>query len=929
MATALKRSISLLLVLVLAFGVIPIAFAAETEATDSTDPTEITIPTETTIPVETTESTEPPETTAATEETTVPTETTEPPVMFMTNSGIATIAEAEINGAPNAFANLTLPSGGIDIPAQGYMQHKTVLPLYSLYLKNQTGYANNYYVAYCIEPGVELANSGGHDGTAYTVNDMVDGSGALYRINRDQVEAIGIALLYGQKEIASKKDEQSLRYEKLCRHAATQAIVWEIACGWRSPYPPYTLWDTTLFDAITPSLYCASSVWGTNFYLDGMDDAYLDIQAKMQQHYTIPSFANGAKSSAPTYELKPDGNGKYSITLTDTNNILSQFTFTNTSQLTFSVSGNKLTITSNGPISSTTVTGGKSVPSLDQQVFFVWEKRELQKLMSCKTDMIYESLPAYFKVYAPNPTGSLSLGKSTEDNQNLAGWQFGIYSDAKCTSLISGPHTTDTKGNLTVSGLTAGTVYVKEEGHADPNISARYVCATTNPQKVTITSGSTATVSFQNKLNTGSVKLMKETSCGEHLEGWQVGLYTDAACTKEIAGSPFTTGEDGSVTVSDLSVGTLYAKEIPVDDPYWVCDPEVKTITIEAGKTATVTFHNTHYGNIRITKNAVNGSAEGWSFQILDAERNAIGTVKSGADGYAYSGMLPPGHYFIREVHDREDTYWEYDAIVEKEVTVTAGSQAEVTFTNTQYGKIQIQKSMSDGGSPDGWQFTITDTSGKEIEDSPFTTNASGLILTGKLQPGEYTVKEIIPEDSFYYCTSENPKSITVKAGETAQVSFTNAMRTGSITIEKVDSRGEPLAGAKFLLEWSEDGSLWWPIEYSETLGEGKCSNPNIEDGCLTSGKDGLLEWPNLHPGLYYRITELEAPKGYTLLSKPAFEGKLPSEELRVSLRVVNCEIFTLPQTGSSAAAFFRISQLLCICVCSILLIHSHRKERK
>ena len=930
MATALKRSISLLLVLVLAFGVIPIAFAAETEATDSTDPTEsTTIPTEETLPVETTESTEPPETTAATEETTVPTETTEPPVMFMANSGIATIAEAEINGAPNAFANLTLPSGGIDIPAQGYLQHKTVLPLYSLYLKNQTGYANNYYVAYCIEPGVELANSGGHDGTAYTVNDMVDGSGALYRINRDQVEAIGIALLYGQKEIASKKDEQSLRYEKLCRHAATQAIVWEIACGWRSPYPPYTLWDTTLFDAITPSLYCASSVWGTNFYLDGMDDAYLDIQAKMQQHYNIPSFANGAKSSAPTYELKPDGNGKYSITLTDTNNILSQFTFTNTSQLTFSVSGNKLTITANGPISSTTVTGGKSVPSLDQQVFFVWEKRELQKLMSCKTDMAYESRPAYFKVYAPNPTGSLSLGKSTEDNQNLAGWQFGIYSDAKCTSLISGPHTTDSKGNLIVSGLSAGTVYVKEEGHTDPAIAARYICATTNPQKVTITGNATTKVSFQNKLNTGSVKLVKETSCGEHLDGWQVGLYTDAACTKEISGSPFTIGADGTITVSDLAVGILYAKEIPVDDPYWVCDPEVKTITIEAGKTATVTFHNIHYGNIRITKNAVNGSAEGWNFQILDVERNAIGTVKSGAEGYAYSDMLLPGQYFIREIHDRDDTYWEYDAVVEKEVTVTAGSQVEVAYINTQYGKIQIQKSMSDYGSLDGWQFSITDTSGKEIEGSPFTTNASGLILTGKLEPGEYTVKEIIPEGSFYYCTSENPQTITVKAGETAQVSFTNAMRTGSITIEKVDSRGEPLAGAKFLLEWSEDSSLWWPIEYSETLGEGKCSNPNIEDGSLSSGKDGLLEWSGLHPGLYYRVTELEAPDGYTLLSEPAFEGKLPNEELTVSLRVVNCEIFTLPQTGSSAAAFFRISQLLCICVCSILLIHSYRKERK
>lgn len=930
MATALKRSISLLLVLVLAFGVMPTAFAAETEATDSTDPTaSTTLPTETSVPVETTVSIEPATESTEPPETTVPTETIEPPVMFMADNGIATIAEAEINGAPNAFANLTLPNGGIDIPAQGYMQHKTVLPLYSLYLKNQTGYANNYYVAYCIEPGVELANSGGHDGTAYTVNDMVDGSGALYRLERDQVDAIGIALLYGQKEIASKKDEESLRYEKLCRHAATQAIVWEIACGWRSPYPPYTLWDTTLFDAITPSLYCASSVWGTNFYLDGMDDAYLDIQAKMAQHYTIPSFTNSTKSSAPTYELTPDGNGKYSITLTDTNNILSQFTFTNTSQLTFSVSGNKLTITANGLISSTTVTASKSVPSLDQQVFFVWEKRELQKLMSCKTDMVYESLPAYFNVYAPNPTGSLGLTKTTEDSKNLAGWQFGIYSDSSCTSLISGPHTTDSTGAISVSDLSAGTVYVKEEGHEDASIAALYVCASTNPQKVTITSGATATVSFHNKLNTGSVKLVKETSCGEHLSGWQIGLYTDAACTKAVSGSPFTTGEDGSITVSDLPVGKLYAKEVPVADPYWACDSEAKTITIEAGKTATVTFTNTHYGNIRITKNAVNGSAKGWNFQILDADRKAIATVKSGADGYAYSGMLPPGQYFIREVHDREDSYWEYDAVVEKEVTVTAGSQSEVSYTNTQYGKIQIQKSVTDEGNLEGWQFHITDASGKEIEGSPFTTNASGLILTGKLQPGEYKIEELIPEESLYYCTSENPQTVTVKAGETAKVSFTNALRSGKITIEKVDSRGEPLAGAKFLLEYSEDGSLWWPIEYSETLGEGKCTNPDLVDGCLTSGKDGLLEWDGLHPGLMYRVTELEAPKGYTLLSEPAYEGTLPSDTLTVSFRVVNCENFTLPQTGSSSVVFFHISQMLCIAVCSVLLILSYRKERK
>ena len=430
---------------------------------------------------------------------------------------------------------------------------------------------------------------------------------------------------------------------------------------------------------------------------------------------------------------------------------------------------------------------------------------------------------------------------------------------------------------------------------------------------------------------TGSLKLVKETNTGKNLDGWQIGLYTDAARTKPMSGSPFTTGADGSVTVSDLSVGTLYAKEIEVDDPYWVCDTSVKTVNITAGQTATVTFRNTHYGDMRIRKNAVNGSAEGWSFQIMDSERNLVTTIKTGADGYAHSGRLLPGQYFILEVCDRNGTYWEYDPVVEKQVTITAGSQAEVAYTNTQYGKIQIQKAMETVGSLTGWQFRITDSSGTEIPGSPFSTDETGLILSEKLQPGEYKVEELIPENSLYSCTSENPQTVTAKAGETAGVSFTNALRPGGVLIEKVDIRGEPLADAKFLLEWSKDGSLWWPVEYTDTgtVREGFCFNAKCVNGTLTSGKNGLLEWTGLHPGLMYRVTELEAPKGYSLLTEPAFEGILPADNLTVSFRVVNCEIFKLPDTGVTSGAWLRVSQFACILLCTALLVYSYRRERR
>lgn len=846
MTTARKRCIASLLLLIMAFGMTSTAYAAEAAGNDEF---ETAIGSELLDGASESQGAEEDDTSDLPEDNTtsgnMQTYEISPediPVLFsIEDDGIATIAEPELTGSPTAFANLTLPSGGIDIPAQGYVQHKRILPLYSLYLRNQPGYANNYYVAYCIEPGVELANSGGHNATSYTLGNMVDGSGALYRISRDQVKAIGIALLYGQKEIASKKDEQTLRNEKLCRHAATQAIVWEISCGWRSPYPPYTLKNTTLYEAIKPALYLASDVWGTTFYLDGIDDAYLDIQSKMEKHDSIPSFSSSTKKSAPLYELTQDTNGKYSITLTDKNKILSQFTFTNTSNLSFSVNGNKLTITSNSPLSETLIAPVKTVPSLDKQVFFVWEKRELQKLMSCKSDVEYESMPVYFRIKATAPTGSLELTKTTEDGTNLKGWRFGIYSDAGCKDLISGPHTTDATGKILIPDLTAGTVYVKEIGHTESSISDRYICDSSNPQKVNIVSGTKATVSFHNRLNTGNLNLIKETNTGENLGGWQIDLYTDSACRKPITGSPFTTGEDGSVSVLNLPIGTLYAKEREVVDPFWGCDTSVKTIEIKAGETATVIFRNTHYGDIR------------------------------------------------------------------------------------------IQKSMEGEGGVGGWQFQITDSSGTEILGSPFLTDEAGLINTGKLLPGQYCIMELIPENSSYYCTSENPQIVTVKAGQTAEVYFTNGQNAGKIIIEKVNVRGEPLAGARFLLEWSKDGSSWSPVEYSESnkIEEGNCSTSGVQNGCLTSEKDGLLEWNGLHIGLFYRVTELAAPDGYSLLKEPAFEGKLTSDQQTISFRVVNCENFTLPQTGSLSEMFFEISQLICIALCSTMLLYSYFKERK
>lgn len=410
----------------------------------------------------------------------------------------------------------------------------------------------------------------------------------------------------------------------------------------------------------------------------------------------------------------------------------------------------------------------------------------------------------------------------------------------------------------------------------------------------------------------GQIQVKKTTNTGQNLSGWKFEIV-DKATNKVV--KTVTTDSKGLATATNLPAGQYIVREVGGGNAYWQLDTSNHTVTVVAGQTATVTVNNVHRGRIVVQKNAVNGSPEGWKFEIWQGD-TLVETLTTGGDGRAVSKYLLPGNYKVKELHDRDGTYWEYDVKVEQNATVTAGHDTTVTYTNTHHGLLQIVKTMADGTSPAGWVFRVTDSTGQEVPGSPFTTGEDGVILSGKLAPGTYTVEEIIPDDSLYFCDSENPQTVVVTAGATASVSFTNALRPGKITVQKVDTLGDPLSGAVFLLEWSTDGKIWNPIVYSESIQAGGCSNPDVVDGCITTGEDGLASWENLHPGLYYRVTEVKAPNGYQLLTEPVFTGKLPIEDLTVSLRVVNAPIFTLPQTGGMGFDGFTAGIILSLSAC-------------
>lgn len=593
MRKIMKRGFCLFLVAVLLAGLVPYAFADETKPPETAEASEA--------------ATEPMEETTAPPETTVPSESTEPPSEATEPTGTTAATGPEADLVEDDMEDDRLLSDSISTYAStvtNVLLFDKASPNYTTVLRSQvsvtynpngsdtakTAYIKNlgWHFArynntpyeddpiYCIEPCKNYAASTSGN---YMDQDLgVSGSGSSrgsnvwYAMPYSYRQAIALTLLYSRQlwdSNYSVKTTAMANNPNVSTRIATQFLIYEIVTGLR---------DADTFNRRGSNGYTSGDV----FYnagvasVSGFAEKYNSIVSSVQNAMKIPSFTSRSSGSAPTITMS--GN---QLSITDSNGVLGNFSFTNGNGASFSKSGNTLTITKTGSISPSTVfSATRSLPSAENSTVSIYYSasstyQTCVKLYSPQVD----TLRAYFKINAPDP-GAIALVKTTEDRQNLSGWRFGVYSNAACTTLVSGPHTTNSNGKISITGLNAGTYYVKELGHTNSAISSRYTCSGENPKMVSISNGTTTSVSFYNKLSSGSVKITKTTNTGQNLGGWKIGLYTDSACTNPISGSPSTTGSDGTVTVSGLQPGTLYAKELASGDPYWVCDTSVKTVTI-------------------------------------------------------------------------------------------------------------------------------------------------------------------------------------------------------------------------------------------------------------------------------------------------------------------------------------------------------------
>ena len=377
----------------------------------------------------------------------------------------------------------------------------------------------------------------------------------------------------------------------------------------------------------------------------------------------------------------------------------------------------------------------------------------------------------------------------------------------------------------------------------------------------------------------GSLTINKvDAETGKALAGVTYRLYDSAG--KKVA--DVTTGADGKAVFADLPQGKYSYQEISAPGGYVVDNTKYQiTITATALNITAKRTNTPAKASIEIVK--VDGDnktpLQGAGFRLYDASNKQVAEGYTDVNGrLAFSG-LRLGSYTYKEFKAPDGYVLDstaYTAVLNKN-----GQVLKVTRENAPVkGSIEILKVDADTKQPlAGVVFRLFDANGSRIADG--TTNANGKVTFSNLRLGKYFYQEISSLDGYVLDETKYDFSLTI-ANLNIKVTRENVPVKGSITVRKVDATGAPLAGAELLLETSADSKTW------------------TEVGRATTDKIGSAQWNDLKIGMQYRITEVNAPAGYTLLTEPLFAGALDSNNRDITITACNSAGFVLPFTGGN-----------------------------
>ena len=742
--------------------------------------------------------------------------------------------------------------------------------------------------AYCIEPGHTL----------YSGNTLTeDGSTVWKNLGSAKQKAINLALLYGKpgsgKSLSGTEDQ---------KWVATQLIVWEFVSGCRSTSEGYKCTNTKFIDGI-----CAG---GAN---PGVKSVYNAISKSLANYSIVPSFASAIASKAETYEMKYS-DGKYTLKLTDSNSILSDFSFKTTGGVSATVSGNKLTLTSSNPVNdAVTFNFAKSMPSVGNTTLVPYGDASLQDVIT-GVENDADPIRAYFKV--KTSSGNLKLIKTSEDG-NVANIEFTVKGDGYSKTVK-----TNSKGEFELTDLFPGSYTVTEI------TDSKY--ETQKSQTVKVESGKTATVTFKNVLKKWNLTVTKtdaETKSAQGdatLAGAVYGIYNNGKLVDK-----YTTDKNGSFKTSYYVCGDNWTlKEIEPSEGYLLDETEyhigaeAKKYTIENNSISMGVTEDILKGKISIIKHTDDGSTKIETpekcaeFQVyLKSSGSYAKATESERDnlicdeyGFAETKDLPYGTYTVHQTKGWNGTEFiaDFDVFVNED-----GKTYKYLINNSSLESyVKIVKVDSETGkqipyagagfqiyNPDGKLVTMKYTYPTVTEIDTFYTNSDGYLITPETLPyGKgYSVVEV--QAPYGYILDSTPVYFDITAEKISEENGVtivkaekkNTPQKGTITVEKTGEifSNVTAIGGGYTDENGNDIALTtiYQPEYSvsglsgavfETYADEDITTP---DGTvrykkdtfvdtITTDKKGTATSKQLYLGKY-RVVETVAPYGTVINPEP------------------------------------------------------------
>ena len=358
-----------------------------------------------------------------------------------------------------------------------------------------------------------------------------------------------------------------------------------------------------------------------------------------------------------------------------------------------------------------------------------------------------------------------------------------------------------------------------------------------------------------------------------------------------------TTGANGKAVFSDLPLGSYSYQEISAPSGYVVDDTKyqitITSTTLNITETRSNALGKASIGISKVDADS-NTPLQGAGFRLYDASGSQVAEGYTDANGNLTFTGLKLSSYICKEF--QAPAGYELDDTAFPVVLNQNGQVLKVTRENKLItGSIEILKVDADTKKPlAGVVYRLFDAAGNKIADG--TTDANGKLTFDNLKLGSYSYQEISTVDGYQLDDTKYDFSLTSE-NLNIKVTRENKPIRGSLTVRKVDVTGSPLAGAELLLETSTDGQTWTEVSR------------------ITTDKTGIAKWDDLKIGAQYRITEVKAPAGYTLMAEPLFTGTLDSSNPDITITACNSAGFVLPFTGSTGFAPYILFAALMLCM--------------